>query len=265
MAITFPPDNYKAIQEYQFDDKNYHFLLLLLDEPNTQDAFEFLKFSDVTFLATNPFLNQSVKYRFKLSTSPNIFKKYQNKLNDFKILIREKLRITFNINVEVIDTYPNLTQFQIINNSYTLQVTPWAEINDMQEGLFSQLKHAQNPIDFQNIGNTSRTILEKLSNIVYKEGVHIPKDTKLDVSAGKFKNRLLTYFEHELSGSSNKEMRSFALSLIKSCLDAIDLSNKLTHDLKASQFIAESSVVGVVSSINIIKLAEQNSKNSSPA
>lgn len=264
MAQIFA-DNYKLIQEFQMDSKEYHFLLDLLDTPETQDIFEFLKFSEITFHSTTPLFDVHSRYRFNVSVSPNIFKKYQNKLNEFKMLLTEKLRIARNINVTGINVEPNLNQFQIINNSYTLQVTPWAEINNMQEGLFNQLKHAQNPIDFQNIGNTSRTILEKLSNFVYKEGVHIPKDTKLDVSAGKFKNRLLTYFEHELSGSSNKEMRSFALSLINSCLDAIDLSNKLTHDLKASQFIAESSVVGVVSSINIIKLAEQNSKKSSPA
>lgn len=131
--------------------------------------------------------------------------------------------------------------------------TPWQDINSGQNHLLSLLRTAKETIDFQNIGNSARTLLQKLSNILFKPEIHIPEESGIDVSEGKFKNRLHTYIKAELGGKNNKEMRDYAVSLVTTAEKSIDLANKLTHDLNANSLMAESCVISALSVIGLIK------------
>jgi hypothetical protein len=94
--------------------------------------------------------------------------------------------------------------------------------------------------------------MKKITLQVFDEKKHIADG--VDLSADKYKNRLHTYIKTELQGSENKDFRHFSEAIIASCEKAIDLSNTLTHDLKATAFMAESSAIGVLTTINVIRL-----------
>lgn len=161
---------------------------------------------------------------------------------------------------------PDLSKFQLLRNNYIPVYTPWEEINNLQNRLIQQLRSSSETIDFQNIGNTARTILQKVSTIVFDPSKHIADtpDKKIDLSEGKFKNRLHTYIKVELGGESNKELRDFAISIIDAAEKSVDISNKLTHDLNAKQLLAEASVISTITAVGMIKLIDEHKISPTP-
>jgi len=109
-------------------------------------------------------------------------------------------------------------------------------------------------IDFQGIGLISRTIMDKLARQVFDAEKHKPKDEKIQVNNGKFKNQLHSYIDKTLSGDSNKEFRKLARSSIDFVEDSIDFMNITTHKLDAEKHLAEVCAVSTISAISIIKL-----------
>lgn len=241
--------------------KDYEYLLYLSDRPEEKHFYKFLsnckfeEFDSTYFTSTD-----TTSHDLNISVAPEIFKDYQDYLNSYKTLLRDKIRITFNLNIANVHFKPNLQNFHVFGNKFVPQPTRWKEINNDQNHLLTSLQKAQTIFDYQNVGNTARTILKKITNLVFDNNKHIKEG--IDLAADKYKNRLHTYIEIELQGSENKDFRQFAESLIKSCEKAIDLSNTLTHDLNATAFMAESSVIGVLTIINIIRLI--GSRISSP-
>ena len=173
------------------------------------------------------------------------------------VILNDLIKIT-DLVIDKVKILPDYDKFEIINSEIKPVYTEWEEINRDQIQLINQLKTSTNSIDFQNIGNTSRTILQNLSKIVFKKEKHSPKDLTIDVSAGKFKNQLHSYIKVELSGDSNKELRNFAETAITLIERAIDLANNITHKLRAEKNFAEVCVVGTLSAISIIKSIEKN-------
>jgi len=147
--------------------------------------------------------------------------------------------------------YPDLNRFQILNNTFTPVHTAWEEINSDQQSLINQLKAAKTTVEFQNIGNTSRTIMEKIADHVFDPTKHIAS-AEIDLAKGKFKNRLHTYIKCELA--QKEKWQDYALSVITSTEKAIDLANTLTHDLKANSLLAEFCVIGTLTAISTIKI-----------
>ncbi len=132
--------------------------------------------------------------------------------------------------------------------------TPWKEINKLQNKLFELLKISNDSIDFQNIGNTARTIMLNISEEVFDAQKHKPQKAGIDLSKDKFKNRLHTYIDSVLSGTSNREFRQLAEVSIEYVEKSIDLMNKTTHKTDAEKHLAEVCVIGTISAVNIIKL-----------
>lgn len=235
-----------------FDEKKYLYLLHLADRPEEKYLHEILLNSKLFLETTFVAFPDSKNYNLHLSIAPETYKKYQDLLNDFKILVKDKIRITFNMNIENVHVSPDLQNFHVFANKYIPQSTPWIEINEDQNQLLKSLQQAQSILEYQNVGNIARTIMQKITKLVFNEAKHLA--VGVDLGEDKYKNRLHTYIKTELQGNENKDFRHFAESIIASCEKAIDLSNTLTHDLKATAFMAESSVIGVLTSINIIRL-----------
>jgi len=161
-----------------------------------------------------------------------------------------------NLKIDTVKILPDLNKVAISNSEIRPVYTEWEEINLDQEKLINLLKTSSDSLDFMNIGNTSRSILQKVATIVYNDKKHRPDDKTIDVSPSKYKNRLHSYIKSELKGASNEELRQFAESAIETIEKSIDLSNTLAHKYKSERIFAEVCIIGTIGAISIIKLIE---------
>jgi len=251
----------------KLDESICEYLKYLFEDTDFEYVKDFLTHSEI-FYEKDPFyisrdlLSISIlKGGIKLTiiSNPEAYKLYYDKFEKIKQLLIKRMPEISGYDVTHVHIKPDINKFKYIENKYTPIITPWDEINEMQTVLFKQLKSAVLPIDYQNIGNTCRTIMQKISNHVFDPLIYTDTDGK-DVSEGCYKNRLHTVIKTELGGSDNKPIRAFSLAIIDSAEKAINLANDLTHSLNADPFIAESCVIGTISVINIIKIVTRRLK-----
>lgn len=233
----------------KLDEKVYQYLLHFYDKPGDELFSNFVRHSDI-FIKKDSSRTRALMYIY---VDPELYKELGTNIENIKKVIANAVDKMTDIAIMMVYARPDLRKFQIIKNNYTTVQTPWEQVNNGQNHLLNLLRSASNTVDFQNIGNTSRTLLQSISNIVFDPNKHLP-DIEIDLSEGKFKNRLHTYIKCELSGHENKELRDFAISIINTAEKSIDLANKLTHDLKASLMLAESCVISTIAAIGIIRL-----------
>ncbi len=238
-------------------EKHYQYLLHLFDTPATQDIHEYLRYSTIGIEADHH-SNYANANKLIIVVEPEIYKKYQGFIRTFNGTIAHKFREFAGVLITDIDTRPDLSKFQILRNTIVPILTPWEEINKDQSILIAQLRNATETVDFQNIGNTSRTLLQKLATTVFDPTKHTTDIVGIDLREGRFKNRLHTYVKCEIGGQQNKELRLFAESIIDTAENAIDLSNNLTHDLKSNSLVAEFCVVSTITTISIVKLIQNH-------
>lgn len=249
------------IFEQYLDFKEYEkeciqFLIHFFDKDDSESIHEFVSHSEFYYATNN--LPSRIRARLvHIFADPEMYKKYYHQLDSFKDKISETLQEFSDVDIYKIELRPNLRDFQIFANRYVPVSTPWNEINDSQNTMLEQLRTANKTIEYQNIGNTCRILMQNISNIVFDSQKHIAPE-KTDISEGKFKNRLRTYIKTELAGKKNKELRDFSLSIIDSTETSIDIANTLTHDLNANSFIAEFCVLSTIAAINIVRIIEKN-------
>ncbi len=248
--------NFESFFEYrEYENENIQYLIYFFDVDGCESIHEFLCQSEF-YYALNKFSLIRTERLLRIVSNPEIFKKYYQQFSSFKDQIIKKLQEFTGVYICEIKIEPNLKNFQISANRYIPVSTPWEEINSDQDIMLEQFRSAAESIDYQNIGNTCRTIMQKISNIVFDPQKHIAPD-KVDISEGKFKNRLHTYIKTELGGHINDKIRDYSLSVIDTAEKAINLANTLTHSLNADSFIAESCVVSTISVINILRIIEK--------
>lgn len=244
-----------SLEFKEYEDDVFQYLIFLLDSDGTEMFHDFIIHSEMYYAIDIYQLNKP--RILKIVSDPDIYKKYYSRLDEIGKVIKAKL---FDLNRTVISSVriePNLKKFRILDNRYVPILTPWEEINKAQNIMLEQFREASESIDYQNIGNTCRTIMQKVSNIVFNPQKHTDTGGK-NVSEGDFKNRLHTYIKTELGGHDNERIRAFSLSIIDSAEKAVNIANGLTHSLNADSFIAESCVVSTISLINIIRIIEKN-------
>jgi len=159
-----------------------------------------------------------------------------------------------------VEVMPDYETFEIVESTIRPVLTDWEEINIGQTKLFQQLSSSSDSLDLQYIGNISRTILLKLSEIVYVHEKHKPENETILVTPDKFKNRLTSYIITELAGEKNKELRHLAEASIVSVEKSIDLANTVTHKTDVDRTFAEVCVIGNIGAISIIKLIHKQSR-----
>ena len=149
-----------------------------------------------------------------------------------------------------------MNDYNIINGNPIAAETPWETINTNQMAMIDSLKTARSNQDLQNIGNTGRHILQILATEVFDSEKHNNNPENLELSEGKWKNRLKVYIESV--ANANKEIQKIFAAFVDSALTTADLSNKLTHHLKTHRFIAESCVISVIAVVNLVTVIEKN-------
>ena len=193
-------------------------------------------------------------HNLKIYTSPKTFYPNFDYKNMIQKEIKERINQSTDYSIDTIEWVVDLDKLEVNQIDVVLVKTEWEEINELQKKLFDSLKQSVDSIDYQNIGNTSRSIMDKLAREVFKKEKHIPNDPKIEIHTGKFKNQLSTYVASELSGKTNKELRKIAESTINLVSDSIDVMNKTTHKLDADKRFAELCVISTIGVINVIKI-----------
>lgn len=237
-------------------DVEYQYLLRLLkDDYDKKWLYEFLRQSEIAIESRKTFKGLSEKYFYTLyvNVDPEIFAKHFRLVNHWKSELASMYQQITTINVHKVEIFPNLEKYQIIHNDIVPAVTPWEEINNLQVKLIEDLRTAAETIDLQNIGNTSRTIMQRVSSIIFEPARHIPIEG-VKVSEGMYKNRIATYIASELNTDQDKELRDYAKAIIESTDKVINLSNQVTHDLKTKNLYAECCVIGVVTTLSLLRV-----------
>lgn len=245
----------------KLEESSYQFLIYMMEDHETEYIHDFLVHSDIFFEKDIFYLNlesrlfSSIKGGRILSiiSNPDIYKKYYRQFEEIGKILKAKLYEISGYVITNITFKPNLEKFQILENRYTPVNTHWEEINNYQNILIDQLRTATEPIHYQNIGNTCRTIMQKIAEIVFNPETHKAPADK-DLSKGMFKNRLHAYIKTELAGKDYRELRDFSLSIINSAENSINIANALTHSLNADSFIAEFCVISTISAVNTINI-----------
>ena len=192
-------------------------------------------------------------YELKIFTAPDVFYKFFDYKKGIQTEIKDRIEKSTEYRIETVDWILDIDKLEVNQIDVTLIKTEWEEINQLQKKLIDSLKRSTDSMDYQNIGNTSRTIMDKLAREVFDKEKHIPENQKIEIHNGKFKNQLSTYVSSTLSGKSNKELRKMAEASINLVSNSIDLMNKTPHKLDANKGFAELCVVSSISVINVIK------------
>ncbi len=178
-------------------------------------------------------------YDFKKDLQEIVKARVNNSTNDFCVILTEIL--------------PDYDKLEIISLEIKPVYTEWEEINLNQQKLIETLQRSNDSLDYQAIGNLSRTIMDKLARKVFNPDIHVAEDPSIELHNGKYKNQLNTYIYHGLQGQSNKNLRKLAQSTIEFVGNSIDLMNATTHKLNTEKHFAELCVISALSAINIIK------------
>lgn len=196
---------------------------------------------------------QSDVYNLKIYVTPTIFGDHYQFLSLIERDIRKSINNSTGILVDKLQVVADLDKLEVNEIEVTPIETEWEQINILQKKLISSIDLSKDSVDFQNIGNTSRTIMDKLSRLVFDSGKHI-SDENIDTRNGKFKNQLRVYIKHELGGCENKEFRKVANSAIDLVSSSIDIMNTTTHKLNAEKRFAELCVICTLNVVNIISI-----------
>jgi len=194
---------------------------------------------------------------FFITVDPDVFKKYLDYFSVIENIVSSTFYQFTKVRVTHVEVKVDLDKFQIVGNRIISILTPWEEINKDQDKLIQNFERSSDSIDFQNLGNTARTIMNKLADQVFDKEKHKPKDITKDIQNGKFKNQLHAFIDNVLSGSKNAEFRKLAESSIEIVERSIDFMNSTTHKLNASKHLAEVCVISTISAVSIIKLVKE--------
>ena len=250
-------EDFNKLLEYrEYEKEHIQYLIYFFDNDENEEIHEFLSHSEFYWAPDIYSFNSNSRF-LSIISDPEIYRKYYTRLESFKETIEKMINEISGIKISRNKIKPNLKKFQISANRYVPVLTPWDEINKNQKILLHQFRESKESIDYQNIGNTCRMIMQKISNIVFDIDIHVETDGRT-VQEKDFKNRLHAYIKTELGGNANKKIRGYSLALIDSAEKAVNLANDLTHSLNADSLIAESCVISTISLINIVRIIEKN-------
>lgn len=231
--------------------KILHILKEISRKKGENDLYEILeqsefKFSDHWNQRSFPNL-----YNLEIRTAPELFTEYYDKKILFENILCGRINNSTPIMVDKLNIKPDYDRIQIINSQVELVQTPWEEINSHQKKLLDTLTKAKQSLDFQNVGLISRTIMERLAELVFDPKIHI--DPKLNLNKGKFKNQLQAFIQYKLKGKANEELRKLAKNSIDFSRNSIDVIQTTTHKLDGQGYFAEICAISTISTISLVK------------
>lgn len=199
------------------------------------------------------------EYYVTLNINPNIYAKYALDIARLSGNIKHYFDLSSDfetIRINEINLKPDYAKINILNTEISVIETPWEEINQLQKKMIQFMQAGTESIDYQNIGNTSRTILDKLARTVFNPQIHVAP-SNIDLSNGKSKNQIHTYVFNKLTGSENDEMRAVVKSAIDFAENSVDLANQVVHKLDVKKHFAEICIISTITVVSLIKSIEE--------
>jgi hypothetical protein len=196
-------------------------------------------------------------YSVTIFAQPEVYQKHFKDLNSTQDILIEDIHNLTNATIHDLKILPDYSKLEVYNSEIRPILTDWQELNKAQNQLIELLKKSHTTLDIKNIGNSARTILQQLANIVFKADKHSPKDKPIDVSPEKYKNQLHSYIKVELVGDASVELRKFAEAAINMAENAVDLANAVTHRTETEKTVAEVCVMGTITVISIVNFIEK--------
>jgi hypothetical protein len=192
------------------------------------------------------------------TVSAPTFKRHEYLIEAFRSKLKEDLHKLHQFNSVKVDLTADWEKLEIVSTRIEPILTPWQEINKMQDNLMTQMQLANDTIFFQNVGNTCRHLLMKLADVVFDSKKHTPTNNSFDLGRENSKNRLWAFVLYKFPNSStNDKVREYAESLLNCADKGINLSNTVTHALKADNFLAQSCAISTITIVHFIKLANE--------
>ncbi|WP_308991673.1 hypothetical protein QLS71_007380 [Mariniflexile litorale] len=230
-------------------------VLIEISKYNSEEILsEILKNSDFEFNYTGLIQGDREIFNINVHIEPKVFYKYLDTKNLIENDLRKRINEISQILVKQIRVIPDNSKVSTRKFEIRSVYTEWEEINSSQLKLIELFEKSNDSIDYQNIGNASRIIMEKIALQVFDSEIHIPENSETDIRKGKFKNQLRTFLEYELKGKKNQQLRKVSQSSIDLVCSSIDIMNVTTHKLDAEKKFAELCVVSTINLINIIKI-----------
>lgn len=196
-----------------------------------------------------------VTFEFTFQVPAPTYKKFELELGYFQAKLKEDLHKFHQYNSVLVYLTADWEKLEAVSTEVKPVLTPWQEINAMQDTLLSQIHTASETISFQNVGNTARHLLRKLADIVFEHQKHTPLNNTFDLRGDSYKNRLWAFVLYKVPASSTGDaVRDYAESLLQASDKAIALSNSVTHALNADAFLAQSCAVSALTTVHFIKL-----------
>lgn len=116
-----------------------------------------------------------------------------------------------------------------ISNIVEENVLEWKDFKNDIIKLEKDCHRAENTIDYQNIGNSCRTLLVKVAKFVYNPSIHgNTREDGTEIGNAEAVAMLANYFSYKLPGEKNKRLRAYAKA-------TNDLANELTHKTTAQK------------------------------
>ena len=125
--------------------------------------------------------------------------------------------------------------------------TGWEQIDLSLKELISSLESLPDRISINEIGVRCRETIILLSNEVYDESLHHPKDYPDSISPDDAKRKFDGYFDYIFPGSKNEEKRNYSKACNK-------LANYLTHAKSINELDAKLCINATISLIQMIKI-----------
>jgi hypothetical protein len=236
------------------EEKVIYLIKEIARENKLENTLAVLENSTVTFQTYRDPLNYvETSYVVFFKINPITFVKINTQITSAQNTIKRLLKETTGLSIYQVSIAPDYDKISVINSEASVIQTEWEEINDLQKKLVDLFKKSDGSIDYQNIGNSARTLMDKLARIVFDEKLHKPEDPKIDVRNGKFKNQLHSYIATKLKGSQNEDIRKLANASIEFMEKSIDLMNVTTHKLDVQKHFAELCIISLINVISVIK------------
>ena len=247
--------------DVEVESKIKHILIEISRTENEKEIIEILTHSNLEFEKHFNYEIFPNAYNLLIKTLPIYFTKYFSLIGIIENKILSRINKSTGLIIGKLRILPDYKRLTLIDSRIFTVLTPWEEINILQEDLLNELSKVTKSIDVQKVGLISRVLMEKLSNMVFDPDKHISIVDGVDLSLGKYKNRLNAFIDYILNGKSNKSMRQLVKSSIEFVENAIDFMNTTTHKIDSKQHLAEVCVINTISALSIINIVYKNDEN----
>lgn len=247
--------------DIEVESKIKYILIEISKTENEKEIIEILTHSNFEFEKhfNHEFFPNA--YNLSIKTLPIYFTSYFSLISIIENKIISRINKSTELVIGKLRILPDYKRLNLIDSRIFTVITPWEEINILQYDLLNELSKVTKSIDVQKVGLISRVLMEKLSNIVFDPDKHTSIVDGVDLSLGKYKNRLNAFIDYILNGKSNKSMRQLVKSSIEFVENAIDFMNTTTHKIDSKQHLAEVCVINTISAVSIINIVYKIDEN----